>query len=75
VDRGSKLILRAPAGKIYYTLDGTDPRAPGAAVSPAAKSYSSAVALNETAVVFCRAYRNNRWSYPAVAKFAVGKSP
>ncbi len=34
VDPGFLLIITAPAGKIYYTLDGTDPRIPEGAVSP-----------------------------------------
>jgi hypothetical protein len=71
VPRGSKLTLRAPAGRIYYTLDGTDPRAPGGGAAKAAQSYSSAIVLNENATVFCRAQRDKRWSYPAVTRFTV----
>jgi hypothetical protein len=74
VDHGSKLLFRAASGKVYFTIDGTDPRAPGGAVSPAARS-SSALVLNDSVLVLCRAYRDNRWSYPASAKFTVGKSP
>jgi len=73
VARGSKLELRAPTGKTYYTLDGSDPRGRGGVVSPAARLYSSAVVLNDAAAVFCRARQENRWSYPAFAKFAVAK--
>ena len=69
VNPASKLELRAPAGKIYYTLDGSDPRVAGGAVSPAARVYSSALVLNEPAVVFCRVHEDRRWSGPAVAKF------
>jgi hypothetical protein len=37
----------APAGtQIYYTLDGTDPRLPGGAVSPAAQLYAGPITLN-----------------------------
>jgi hypothetical protein len=71
VERGSSLVLRAPAGKIYYTLDGSDPRVPGGAVSPSARNFGSAVVLDEDAIVFCRAYQDNRWSYPAIRKFFV----
>src|SRR6185369_8534066 len=35
VGRGTELVLRAPAGKIYYALN-EDPRAPGGAISTAA---------------------------------------
>src|SRR5207248_4265702 len=55
VEQGRELALSAPRGKIYYTLDGSDPRAPGGAVSPAARAFSSPVALKENAEIFCRA--------------------
>jgi hypothetical protein len=71
LERGSSLVLRAPAGKIYYTIDGTDPRAPGGAVSSAAKIFDTGIKLETNAVVFCRAYQDNRWSYPAVLTFTV----
>ena len=74
MDSGHPLVLRAPVGTIYYTLDGADPRAPGGAVSPAAKVFTNALALNEKANIFCRAHQDNRWSYPAKAKFTAGKT-
>ena len=73
VNPGAKLELHARQGKIYYTLDGSDPRAPGGAVSKAAKPYKSSIALEDTATVFCRATDGTRWSYPGVSKFVVGK--
>jgi hypothetical protein len=74
VNRGAKLELRARKGKVYYTLDGSDPRAPGGAVSNAAKPYKSSIVLDDTTTVFCRATDGTRWSYPAVSKFVVGKA-
>ena len=71
VARGSSLELRAPMGKVYYTLDGSDPRALGGAVSPSANSFGSPVVLNEDTTLFCRAFQGNRWSYPGVRKFYV----
>jgi hypothetical protein len=38
VDPGFNLTMSAPAGTIYYTLDGSDPRLRGGAVSPAPAS-------------------------------------
>jgi hypothetical protein len=73
INRGAKLELRARTGKIYYTLDGSDPRAPGGAVSNSAKPYKASVVLNDTATVVCRATDGTRWSYPVAAKFVVGK--
>jgi hypothetical protein len=72
VNQGAKLELRARQGKVYYTLDGSDPRAPGGAVSHAAKAYKSSIVLNDATTVFCRATDGTRWSYPAVSKFVVG---
>lgn len=73
VNRGAKLELRARNGKVYYTMDGSDPRAPGGALSNAAKPYKSSIVLDDTATVFCRATDGIRWSYPAVSRFVVGK--
>ncbi|MCE2825602.1 MAG: lamin tail domain-containing protein [Verrucomicrobium sp.] len=39
VAAGYRPRLSAPAGTIFYTLDGSDPRLPGGAVSPAAKPW------------------------------------
>jgi hypothetical protein len=73
VSRGAKLELRARQGKVYYTLDGSDPRAPGGAVSAAARPYKSSIVLNDTTTVFCRVTDGTRWSYPSIGKFVVNK--
>jgi len=45
VTAGQQITLTGPAGAtIYYTLDGTDPRLPGGAISPAAIAYSGSSA-------------------------------
>ena len=71
ISPGAKLTLRAPVGKVYYTLDGTDPRAPGGAVAAQAHQYSSSLTLNESARVFARARNEDDWSGPALAKYTV----
>lgn len=71
IERGSQLALRAPVGKIYYTLDGTDPRAAGGAVASGARTFEDPLTLEKDTVVFCRAWQDNRWSYPAGSKFIV----
>src|SRR2546423_6698582 len=43
-------------GVVYYTLDGTDPRLLGGAISPRALTYSSALTLNSSARVKARGY-------------------
>jgi hypothetical protein len=74
VTRGSELRLYAPAGAIYYSLDGTDPRAPGGGIAASAKRFESSLVLNENTSLFCRALHDNRWSYPAVGRFTVGQA-
>ncbi|HYV27743.1 MAG TPA: CotH kinase family protein, partial [Candidatus Eisenbacteria bacterium] len=68
---GTSLAIRAPAGKIYYTLDGTDPRLPGGEVSAKAQPYDAAIALKGSVKIFARVNQNNSWSSPAKATFTV----
>ncbi|HEY5909890.1 MAG TPA: immunoglobulin domain-containing protein [Verrucomicrobiae bacterium] len=76
---------REPNSTIYYTLDGTDPRLPGGAVSPSAISRlnTATITLNANARVFARNYNaahqnltgannpplSSSWSGPTVATF------
>ena len=64
------LSMSAATGTIYYTLDGSDPRLPGGAVSPNAQIYSAPIALPPTAQVFARARSGTNWSAPARGIFA-----
>lgn len=73
---GTNLTITAPAGVIYYTLDGTDPRAPGGAIAASAIQYSGAIALNGNARVFARSFLDNtnlwsKWSPPAIGTYVV----
>lgn len=63
------LGLTAPAGTIYYTLDGSDPRLPGGYVAPQALVYSNFLTLPANARVCARAWLTNAWSAPAKADF------
>jgi hypothetical protein len=60
------ITLRAASGKIYYTLDGSDPRQPAGGVSPKAKTYSAPIPLNSAANLFARAQHRSSWSSPAL---------
>jgi hypothetical protein len=52
---GFQLQITQPgAGTIYYTLDGSDPRAAGGGVAPGAFTYTGPVTLNTTAEVRAR---------------------
>ncbi len=68
-DPAGAVTLRAKAGKIFYTLDGTDPRAAGGSVSAKAHAYDSPISLTEPMQVYARARAGNRWSYPVVGAF------
>ena len=50
VAKGYSLTLSAASGTIYYTLDGSDPRLAGGAISPTAHAYSpgSPITINDT---------------------------
>ncbi len=51
-------------GRIYFTLDGTDPRAPGGAPVRGALTYQDPIPLNATTQVFARVRIGDRWSAP-----------
>ncbi|PYI87316.1 MAG: hypothetical protein DME26_06495, partial [Verrucomicrobia bacterium] len=51
---GSKLILSATVGTIYFTKDGTDPRLPGGKLSPGAVKYDAPIPLNDRTNVKAR---------------------
>ncbi len=54
---GFDLRIAAPAGQIYYTTDGSDPRLPGGAISPTAHLFDSTVS-NTTLIA-----RGANWKY------------
>ncbi len=55
-----ELTVEDPTAEIYYTVDGTDPRAPGGAV--AGLLYQGAFALTEPVTVRARAFKDSEWS-------------
>ena len=71
---GQTLTFMNPdgVGTIYYTLDGTDPRLPGGAVSPTATAYANgAVALTQSTRVQMRVLNGEDWSALTDATFLV----
>jgi hypothetical protein len=65
---GGGIELRCPRGKIHYTLDGSDPRQPGGAVSPKAQIYQSPVPSKAGVTLIARAFNNGVWSAPLRVK-------
>ncbi len=72
---GFNLIMSAPAGSIYYTTNGTDPRvAYTAAVAPGALIYSGTpVVLKQSLTIKARAFNGTTWSPLSEATFAVAQ--
>lgn len=72
---GALLSMTAPAGTIYYSLDGTDPRLPGGAIRPGAQIYHGPLTLNANAHVKSRALVNGVWSALNEATYCVDLAP
>ena len=66
---GFQLVMEAPQGTIYYTVDGSDPRLPGGAVSPSAQVFSSPLGLTDSVHVSSRAKLGDQWSARNEARF------
>ncbi|YCM43937.1 CotH kinase family protein [Verrucomicrobiaceae bacterium 227] len=68
---GFALTMATPQGSVYFTTDGSDPRAAGGSPSVSAVQGGS-LTLNETSVITARAYNGQQWGAPRVATFIVG---
>ena len=75
VASGFNLTMTAPAGTIYYTTTGADPRVYGSgAVSASASVYSGgSIALSATTVVKARVLTGSTWSALNEATFVVAE--
>ena len=71
VPYGFQLTLSAPAGTIYYTRDGSDPRLTGGAVSPTAQIYSGPLTLNQSAQIKARVLSGGVWSALSEATYYI----
>ncbi|HEY3395955.1 MAG TPA: chitobiase/beta-hexosaminidase C-terminal domain-containing protein, partial [Lacipirellulaceae bacterium] len=71
VPSGFNVSVTAPSGAIWYTLDGSDPRLPGGAVSPSAILYNGTpITITGTATIRARALSGSQWSPLNEARFA-----
>ena len=71
ITNGFALSMAAPSGTIYYTLDGSDPRLPGGALSSTALVYSGPLALSENVHVKARVLTGATWSALNEAPFVI----
>jgi len=75
VSPGFVLTASGPAGTIYYTLDGSDPRAKGGGIAAGARTYASGIPIQANSRVVARVRSGNRWSGPTAATFLVETPP
>lgn len=66
---GTKITLRADGGEILYTLDGSDPRAPGGARSSSALPYKGSITVTKDMHITARVRRGSAWSGPTAGTF------
>jgi hypothetical protein len=77
IDPDFPLSITAPAGTIYYTLDGTDPRQVGGALRPEAIPLPAGdtVTLSGDTLVKARVLDGSEWSPLTQAQFLVESEP
>ncbi len=63
------IALSAPQGAIYYTTDGSDPRAIGGGINPQAVMYTGSFQLSEPTTVKARVLDGSDWSAIDEAEF------
>jgi hypothetical protein len=64
--KGRSAAVSTTTGVVYLTIDGTDPRASGGAVSPGAQAYKTRLQLRPGAKLFARVLQESRWSAPTL---------
>ncbi|MBN2474517.1 MAG: lamin tail domain-containing protein [Pirellulales bacterium] len=74
-DLGDMLTIAAPAGTVYYTTDGSDPRPLGGGVPDPADQYAGGMPLASGVHVKSRVYHNGEWSALNEATFYVDLAP
>jgi hypothetical protein len=72
VASGTKLTFAGGAGDIFYTLDGSDPRASGGSQAKEAKKYSGPIVIDRETKIIARTRRGSAWSGPVTATLAPG---
>ena len=66
---GFQVVITGTNGTIYYTLNGSDPRAAGGAVAAGAQAYQGPVPLQNQTLVQARVKNGSNWSGLATAVF------
>ena len=58
-------------GAVYYTTDGSDPRADGGGIAPSALAYSSPLTITGRTVITARTRDGSRWSGPVSSYYYI----
>jgi hypothetical protein len=69
VPDGFQVVIYGTNGTIYFTTDGSDPRAPGGNVAPNALAYAGPVSLSSQTAIQARVKNGTNWSGRAAAVF------
>jgi hypothetical protein len=72
---GFHLTLSAPAGPIFFTTDGSDPRAPGGGTRPQATTYTQPIRIDHNSRVVARARPGDSWSGPIAGTWITALPP
>jgi hypothetical protein len=72
VAAGTNVFFTGTGGTIYYTTDGSDPRASGGSVAPAAMTSPQPVTINTATPIAVRAVGANGWSSMVEGTFLAG---
>ncbi|MBN02069.1 MAG: hypothetical protein CMJ77_23430 [Planctomycetaceae bacterium] len=75
ITKDTNIELSAPAGQIFYTTDGSDPRLIGGDISPSAVAYDGGFTLDDSGTIRVRVLENNDWSAIDEAHFLVDVIP
>jgi hypothetical protein len=70
---GTKLTLTG-SGDIFYTLDGTDPRASGGAKAKGVKKYDGPITVDRETKITARTMRGSNWSAPVMGTFTTAQT-
>lgn len=67
---GFQAVLRGTNGTIYFTLDGSDPRASGGAVAGSAQAYQAPITISTRTLISARVKNGTNWSGLTTALYA-----